>query len=105
MQKPPISLVIAMAVAVYIVESNVAKKPLYKCLIKLAMIAYEYLVANVLTCLVRNFYSESSYTIAAIWISLRLLGESCALYPIIALAPTLWWSANDWRALSKGQNT
>lgn len=103
MQQPPAYLALVLATIVYVAESHATNVPLSQCATTGALFACEYFAAEVITCMVRNLNAESSYGVAAVWIALRLLGHISVLYPIVALAPMLWWSAEDWNTLSNKQ--
>ena len=103
MLRPSIRLMFALAATVYCVESNILALPIHESVATIAQFVHEFLIVNVCTCFVRHFNAESSFSVAAVWVALRLLGKACALYPVVALLPVITWSANDWYALSKAQ--
>jgi len=104
MQQPPAYLALILATIVYVVESHATNVPLSTCATTGALFVCEYFAAEIITCMVRNLHAESSYGVAAVWIALRLLGHISVLYPMVALAPMLWWSAEDWQTLSNKQH-
>ena len=97
--------VMALSVAVFVVERGIVATEAVNWPLLVLELALEFLISHVTVCIVRHFHYRSSYEIALIYVSVRLLGKADRFLPLFALSPLLLWPAKDWVLLSSPQAT